>query len=132
MEEEKLSAQIGPALTVGATHLFLVAVLIAFCKVRVPHYTDVFNDVAQGLPRVTEVVLGFGNFVAGYWYWLVPPILVFLAGDMLVFALIRKHRNESFARVWAWAVIGLLGMVLVGCWLALRLTLAGMTGGMPA
>ena len=130
--DEELSDQIRPAISVAASHLFLLVVLMVFCLFRVPHYADVYKDLGADLPGITTLVVGIGEFLVHYWYWLVPPLLVLLAGDVLVFMLIRKQRNESFARVWAWAVIGLLGLVLVGMWLAVRLPLAGMTRGMPA
>ena len=126
---EKLKDQVRPAITVGVSHLFLVGVMIVFCNVRVPHYLDVYQDLEAELPTPTKLVLNAGSFIATNWYWLIPPIAVLLAGDIVTFMLIRKHKNDAFARVWAWAVIGLLGIILAASWLAVRLPLAGLTRG---
>jgi type II secretory pathway component PulF len=130
MEEER-SDHVGHAITVAVSHLFLVAVLVVFCSVRVPHYMDVYQDVNAELPAMTKIVLNVGHWIALHWYWLAIPFLAVLVGDMAVFVLISRRKNESFARVWAWAVIGFLGIILAGSWLAVRLPLSGLTRGMP-
>lgn len=53
-----------------------VAVVIVMLVVVIPNYTNMFSQLGTDLPGITKAVQAASNFVIGYWYILVPVIIV--------------------------------------------------------
>lgn len=53
-----------------------VAVVIVMLVVIIPNYTEMFSQLGTDLPGITKAVQAASNFIIGYWYILVPVIIV--------------------------------------------------------
>lgn len=129
--ERESPVLIGEVATAAAAHVVVLIAMIVFFHVRVPHYLDVYDDVGAELPVMTRMVLNMGSFVVNHVVWFVPPLILLLAADVCIYAVIRKNKTEALARAWAWGVLAILGLFLVGCWLSVRLPLFQLTKGAP-
>ncbi len=71
-----VSAMAYPAimLLVGAG---VVAVLVVFV---IPRFSVMFETMDQELPAITQVMLGFSNFISSYWYLIVAGVVALVWG----------------------------------------------------
>ena len=53
-----------------------VAVVVVMLVVVIPSYTEMFADLGTELPAITKAVVAMSDFIIGYWYILVPVIIV--------------------------------------------------------
>ena len=56
--------------------LVAVAVVIVMLVVVIPNYASMFTELGTDLPGITKAVQAASNFIIGYWYILVPVIIV--------------------------------------------------------
>ena len=109
-KEMKLRSQVVSALVYP---LFLVVltfvVVIVLSVVVLPKFSDLFADFGEELPGITKSVMGFSDFIIGYWYIL----LLIIGAIVTTFVLLLKY-NENIAMWWASAQLKfpLIGSVL--------------------
>lgn len=53
-----------------------IAVVIVMLVVVIPNYATMFTELGTDLPGITKAVQAASNFIIGYWYILVPVIIV--------------------------------------------------------
>lgn len=53
-----------------------IAVVIVMLVVIIPNYTEMFSQLGTDLPGITKAVQAASNFIIGYWYILVPMLIV--------------------------------------------------------
>lgn len=56
--------------------LVAIAVVIVMLVVVIPNYATMFSELGTDLPGITKAVQAASNFIIGYWYILVPVIIV--------------------------------------------------------
>lgn len=53
-----------------------VGVVIVMLVKVIPAYTDMFADLGTDLPGITKAVVAMSDFIIGYWYILLPSVIV--------------------------------------------------------
>lgn len=71
--------------------IFAIAVVFILMAVVVPRVSKLFEDIGATLPMSTRILIGVSNFVASWWFILIP-----LAG--LGIYLIRRYINTESGR----------------------------------
>lgn len=56
--------------------LVAIAVVIVMLVVVIPNYATMFSELGTDLPGITKAVQAASNFIIGYWYILIPVIIV--------------------------------------------------------
>lgn len=56
--------------------LVAIVVVIVMLVVVIPQYAEMFTELGTDLPGITKAVQAASNFIIGYWYILVPVIIV--------------------------------------------------------
>jgi len=69
-----------------------ILVLIVLFTVVVPNFMVMFEESDIALPVSTQILLGFSNFISGYWW-------AFIAGAVGVFILFRQYVHTDAGRL---------------------------------
>ncbi len=73
--QAQLRGKVSAALAYPALMLVIGTVLISVLMVAVvPKVTSIFDSLDQALPWYTQVLIAISNFLAGYWWLLLPSI----------------------------------------------------------
>ena len=70
--------------------VLIIVVIIVLCCFVLPTFTGVYDSFGAELPGLTKVVMGFSDFLIGYW-WL---LLLIVAGITIAFILLKKNSAE--------------------------------------
>ena len=60
--------------------LVAVAVIIVMLVVVIPRYNSMFEELGTELPGITKAVLNISNFLTGYWFVIIPIIVLLIIG----------------------------------------------------
>lgn len=90
--ELNLKSKIRGAMMYPIILLCLTLVLIIVLNVAVlPQFATLFSSLGADLPLVTRCVMGFSNFLTGYWY----VIVIFVVGIIVLVRVLRQN-SEPF------------------------------------
>ena len=94
------AALVYPAVLAGMASLVMVFLLIYF----IPRFTLIFADFDEALPWLTQVIVGFSNFLLGHYPWLIAGV------GLLVFGGHRFLHSPAGRRKCETAVLRLPGL----------------------
>jgi type II secretory pathway component PulF len=100
----------GLALVGTALHAALVLALLAGFVVFVPRAKRTFDEFGLQVPRLTQTVIRVSNWIAEYWWALVPLFGVLAVIDFLLILWLARRGRFSAPAAWVVAV----GLFLVG------------------
>lgn len=70
--------------------VLIIVVVIVLCCFVLPTFTGVYDSFGADLPGLTKVVMGFSDFLIGYW-WL---LLLIVLAITVAFILLKKNSAE--------------------------------------
>ncbi len=89
LQSKVVQAMIYPAFMIGA----LILLMVVFSMVLIPQLTNLLSKTGQKLPMLTQVLIGFSDFVS-HWWWL---ILTIITTGILMF---RSYIATDKGRFW--------------------------------
>jgi general secretion pathway protein F len=103
MERSKEIRESVKSALIYPTILLLVALasLVVLLAVVVPQFEPIFEQSGKALPLITEIVLGAGAFMRGYWWAIV------LGGVAVVFLASRRLQSPEAKLAWDRRVLSL-------------------------
>lgn len=63
-----------------ALAVIVVAVVVIMMILVIPTFSDMYKDMGQELPMITQMVVGLSNFIIHKWYILIAAIIVIIIG----------------------------------------------------
>lgn len=95
-KDANMISKIRGAMTYPIIVLIVIIIVIAFMMIQVvPQVENLYNDLGEPLPGMTQVMVNISNFVVGYW-WMILLIIGFL-----VWFFIQFKRTEMGGKAWA-------------------------------
>lgn len=70
--------------------VLIIVVIIVLCCFVLPTFTGVYDSFGAELPALTKAIMGFSDFLIGYW-WL---LLIIVIGVAVGFVLLKKNSAE--------------------------------------
>ncbi len=84
-KDANMMSKIRGAMTYPAIVLLVIVVVVIFMMVAVvPQVENLYHDLGEPLPVLTQIMVNFSNFIVNYW-WLITVILVILVWFFLQF-----------------------------------------------
>jgi type IV pilus assembly protein PilC len=81
---QRLKKKVIGALIYPFAVIFIASVILTFIMVYiVPKFKDIFKELHVELPGVTEVLIGFSDFMGSYWWIMLLAIVFFIVGIKL-------------------------------------------------
>jgi type II secretory pathway component PulF len=99
---------LGLAIFGTVVHVALVLVLFVLYVSSVPAAKKLFDEFGMTLPLATQAIIRLSNWVAEFWWALVPMFLLFVAADFGLLMVLRG-RGKWLARLWFTSVSIVLG-----------------------
>lgn len=95
-KDANMISKIRGAMTYPIIVLFVIIVVVIFMMVQVvPQVENLYSDLGEPLPQMTQILVNISNFVVNYW-WVILIILGFLAWFFVQF-----KRTDVGAKAWA-------------------------------
>lgn len=95
-KDANMISKIRGAMTYPIIVLFVIIVVVVFMMVQVvPQVENLYNDLGEPLPTMTQVMVNISNFVVNYW-WVILLVIGFLAWFFVQF-----KRTDMGAKAWA-------------------------------
>lgn len=85
-----VSAMMYPVLMGGVSVLIIVGLFVGV----IPRIRRIFDSFGEGLPLITQIMLGLSDFIQGYWW------LILILGSGVAFGLRRWVQTESGRAKW--------------------------------
>lgn len=76
--------------------VLIIVVIIVLCCFVLPTFTGVYDSFGAELPGLTKVVMGFSDFLIGYWW-----LLLLIVGAVTVSFILLKKNSAEFAMKFA-------------------------------
>lgn len=84
-KDANMISKIRGAMTYPAIVLLVIIVVVIFMMIAVvPQVENLYRDMGKELPVMTQILVGFSNFVVNYW-WTVLLVILFLVWFMMQF-----------------------------------------------
>lgn len=95
-KDANMISKIRGAMTYPIIVLLVIIVVVVFMMVQVvPQVENLYDDLGEPLPQMTQIMVGISNFVVDYW-WMILLIIGFLAWFFVQF-----KRTDMGAKAWA-------------------------------
>lgn len=95
-KDANMISKIRGAMTYPIIVLLVIIVVVIFMMVQVvPQVENLYDDLGEPLPQMTQIMVGISNFVVDYW-WMILLIIGFLAWFFVQF-----KRTDVGAKAWA-------------------------------
>lgn len=73
---------------------FAIMVMIGMLVFIIPIFADMYKDLGGELPSLTRLMMGVSNLLKGYWFIIIPAIV------LLVWALAKLKKTDQGRRAW--------------------------------
>lgn len=104
--QKELNQKIKNAMVYPAIMATVAVVIVTFLlTVIIPSFVTIFEDAGVDLPGLTRALLATSGFIANYWFFLLPSLLVLIVGLRLI---VKTDRGQ-----WYWHKL-LLKTPLIG------------------
>lgn len=95
-KDANMISKIRGALTYPAIVLFVIVVVVVFLMVQVvPQVENLYRDLGEPLPTLTQVMVNFSNFLVNFW-WLILVLL-----GIAVYFFVQFKKTDLGAKWWA-------------------------------
>lgn len=95
-KDASMISKIRSAMTYPAIVLVVIVLVVAFLMIQVvPQVENLYRDLNEPLPALTQAMVHFSNFIVNFW-WLIMVILA-----IIVFFFVQFKRTEIGNRWWA-------------------------------
>jgi len=93
--QQKLKDKVSGAMTYPIIMVIITSGMVGLLMTTVvPNVVTVFEDSGQTLPLTTRFLIGFSDFISGYWYWLILGI------GGAIYGFRRWKRSHSGRQTW--------------------------------
>lgn len=95
-KDASMISKIRSAMTYPAIVLVVIVLVVAFLMIQVvPQVENLYRDLGEPLPALTQAMVHFSNFIVNFW-WLILIII-----GIIVFFFVQFKRTELGNRWWA-------------------------------
>ncbi|APZ92829.1 type II secretion system F family protein [Fuerstiella marisgermanici] len=106
---QSLKRKITGAMIYPCAVIFVAVGIVSFIMMFIiPKFKKIFDDFGTDLPAMTEMLIGFSDWMLKYWYMLIIGPL----GFILFIKIVRKNKTGAFVVDWLSLRIPLIGKIL--------------------
>jgi type II secretory pathway component PulF len=89
-----------------AVHAVLLLAVLAFMKIVIGHYVDLFRQLGAGLPKLARLAVNVFHVVTEYAFVVIPVLLLVDAG---VCNVLRSRAERHW--LWVWSIVFALSLI---------------------